>query len=217
MFAAQGNLTDKPVILLKQKQFTFCVQHHQFSSVQSLRCVQLFATPWTAAHQASLSINNSQSLLKLMSIESVMPFNNFILCHPLLPPSIFPSIRVFSNKSVHIRYHQILQKNLKSKHIHSIFNALTKLIAFLSLQNLSSCCCSYFSYFSFIQYSLEFLIISQKTSLENCYFIYMFVKYYACLLQEQMAANFLYFVMNPFFIYLTNSFDLFSISMYALY
>ena len=70
------------------------------SSVQSLSCVRLFATQWTAAHQASLSITNSQSLLKLMSIASVMPSNHLILCHPLLlPPSIFPSIRVFSNES----------------------------------------------------------------------------------------------------------------------
>ena len=68
------------------------------SSVQSLSPVRLFVTPWTAAHQASLSITNSQSLLKLMSIESVMPSNYLILCHPLLLlPSIFPSIRVFSN------------------------------------------------------------------------------------------------------------------------
>ena len=59
-----------------------------------------FVTPWTAAHQASLSITNSQSLLKLMSIESVMPPNHLILCRPLLPPTIFPSIRVFSNESV---------------------------------------------------------------------------------------------------------------------
>ena len=73
----------------------------QFSSVQSLSRVQLFATPWTAAHQASLSITNSQSLLKLMSIELVMPSNHLILCRPLLlPPSIFPSIRVFANESV---------------------------------------------------------------------------------------------------------------------
>ena len=73
----------------------------QFSSVQSLSRVQLFATPWTAARQASLFITNSRSLLKLMSIESVMPSNHFILCCPLLlPPSIFPSIRVFSNESV---------------------------------------------------------------------------------------------------------------------
>ena len=73
----------------------------QFSSVQSLSRVQLFATPWTAVPQASLSITNSWSLLKFMSIESVMPFNHLILCHPLfLLPSIFPSIRVFSNESV---------------------------------------------------------------------------------------------------------------------
>ena len=63
------------------------------------------ATPWTAAHQASLSITNSRSLLKLMSIESVMPSNHLILCHPLLQPSVFPSIRVFFNESVlHIRW-----------------------------------------------------------------------------------------------------------------
>ena len=71
------------------------------SSVQSLSCVRLFATPWTAARQASLSIANSQSLLKLMSIESVMPSNHFILCCPLLlPPSIFSSIRVSSSHQV---------------------------------------------------------------------------------------------------------------------
>ena len=75
--------------------------NHYFSSVQSLSRVQHFATPWTAAHQASLSITNSWSLLKLMSIESVMPSNHLILCCPLLLwPLIFPSIRVFSNESV---------------------------------------------------------------------------------------------------------------------
>ena len=74
--------------------------------VQSLSHVWLFVTPWTAACQASLSITISQSLLKLMSIESVMPSNHFILCHPfLLLPSIFPSIRVFSNElALHIRW-----------------------------------------------------------------------------------------------------------------
>ena len=72
----------------------------QFSSVQSLSHIWLFATPWTAARQASLSITNSQSLLKLMSIELVMPSNHLIFCRPLLlPPSIFPSIGVFSNES----------------------------------------------------------------------------------------------------------------------
>ena len=90
------------------------------SSVQSLSCVQLFVTPWTAALQASLSITNSQSLLKLMSIESVMPSNHVILCHPhLLPPSIFPSIisllskglsRVFSNTTV--QKHQLFSAQL---------------------------------------------------------------------------------------------------------
>ena len=77
-----------------------------FSSVQSLSHVPLFASPWTAAHQASLSFINSQSLLKLMSIESVTPSNHLILCRPLLlPPSIFSSIRVFYSESVlHIRW-----------------------------------------------------------------------------------------------------------------
>ena len=76
------------------------------SSVQLLNCVLLFATPWTVACQASLSITNSQSLPKPMSIESVMPFNHLILCHPLLHlPSIFPSIRIFSDESaLHIRW-----------------------------------------------------------------------------------------------------------------
>ena len=85
----------------------------QFSSVQSLSCDQILATPWTAEHQASLSITNSQRFLKLMSIESVMLSNHLILCHPLLLlcrplfllPSILPSIRVFSNESLlHIRW-----------------------------------------------------------------------------------------------------------------
>ena len=77
-----------------------------FSSVQSLSHVWLFATPWTAACQASLSITNTRSLPKLMSFESVVQSNHLILCHPLLlPPSIFPSIRVFSNESgLHIRW-----------------------------------------------------------------------------------------------------------------
>ena len=76
------------------------------SSVQSFSRVQLFVTPWTAARQASLSITNSQSLFRLMSIELVMPSNHLILCCPLLLPlSIFPSIRVFTNESVlHIRW-----------------------------------------------------------------------------------------------------------------
>ena len=86
--------TKKWIAPLKIRIWSHC------SSVQLLSHVQLFVTPWTAPRQASLSITNSQSLLKLMSIESVMPSNHFILCCPLLLPSIFPSIRVFSNESV---------------------------------------------------------------------------------------------------------------------
>ena len=82
------------------------IKIHSISSVQSLSCVRLFVTPWTAARQASLSITNCQNSLKLMSIELVMPSNHLILCGPLLLlPSIFPSIRVFSNESaLHIRW-----------------------------------------------------------------------------------------------------------------
>ena len=83
--------------------FSWCGEYcFHFNSFQSLNCAQLFTTPWTVVHQASLSITNSRSLLKLMSIELVTPLNHLILCLPLLLlPSIFPSIRVFSNKSVH--------------------------------------------------------------------------------------------------------------------
>jgi len=84
-----------------KKRSHFLISSVQFSSFQLLSYVQLFATPWTAAHQASLSITNSRSSLKLMSIELVMPSNHLILCHPLLLlPSVFPSIRAFSNESV---------------------------------------------------------------------------------------------------------------------
>ena len=89
--------TTMDVVLHLMKNFIQCLS---VSSVQLLSHVQLFASPWTAAHQASLSITNFRSLPKLMSIELVMPSNHLILCHPLLLlPSIFPSIRVFSNES----------------------------------------------------------------------------------------------------------------------
>ena len=99
---------DKSCICCIGRQILYCLsykevlrQGYQFSSVQSLSGVPLFVTPWTATWQGSLSITNSQSLLKLMSMESVMPPNQLILCHPLLLlPSIFPNIRVFSNESV---------------------------------------------------------------------------------------------------------------------
>ena len=101
-------LSDRPIWLILEKIFVkhSILKNYWFGSVQLLSCVWLFVTPWTAAHQAYLSVTNSQSLVKLMSIESVMPSNHLILCHPfLLLPSIFPSIRVFSNESVlHIRW-----------------------------------------------------------------------------------------------------------------
>ena len=88
------------------RRFKLIPNSFQFSSGQSLSQVRLFMTPWTAARQASLSITNPRRLLKLISIESVIPSNHLILCHPLLlQPSIIPSIRVFSNESVlHIRW-----------------------------------------------------------------------------------------------------------------
>ena len=83
-----------------------CVCVKYFSSVQWLSCVELFAIPWTTAHHTSLSITSFWSLLKLMSIALVMPSNHLILCHPLiLPPSVIPSMRVFSNElGLHIRW-----------------------------------------------------------------------------------------------------------------
>ena len=100
----------------------------QLSSVQSLSHVRFFATPWTAARQASLSITNLRSLLKHMSIASVMPSSHLILCHPLLlPPSIFPSIRVFFNESVrHIRQ----PKNWSFSFSISPYNEYSRLISF---------------------------------------------------------------------------------------
>ena len=92
--------------VVKPQTHSCFAKPHQFSSVQSLRRIRLLATPWTAAHQASLSITNSRSLPKPMSIESVMPSNHLILCRPLLLlPSTLPSIRIFSNESaLHIRW-----------------------------------------------------------------------------------------------------------------
>ena len=87
---------------------------YQFSSIQPLSRDRLSAGPWTAAHQASQSITNFRSLLKLMSIELVMPSNRLVLCRLLIPPSIFPSIRVFSSESVlHIRWPKVLEVQLQ--------------------------------------------------------------------------------------------------------
>ena len=108
------------------------------SVVQSLSCVQLFVTPWTAARQASLSFTVSQSLLRLMSIELVMPSNHFILCRPLLLlPSIFPSIRVFSSESaLYIRW----PKYWSFSFIISLPNEYSGLISFAAAaKSLQSC------------------------------------------------------------------------------
>ena len=96
--SSQNELKLLKIVKCNKKNICTLIQG-QFSLVQSLSRVQLFATPWTTAHQASLSITNSQSPPKPMSIELVMPSNHLILCGPLLLPSIFPSIRVFSNES----------------------------------------------------------------------------------------------------------------------
>ena len=90
----------------------------QFSSVQSLSCIRVFVTPWTAARQASLSITNSQNPPKLMAIESVMPSNHLILYHPLfLLPSVFTSIRVFSRElALHIRWPKYLSFSPSNEH-----------------------------------------------------------------------------------------------------
>ena len=93
ILSSEGNLKAQYISRYKRS--------HQFSSVQSLSRIQLFATQWTAAHQASLTITNSRSLPKVTFIESVMPSSHLILCYPLLlPPSIFPRIRIFSTESV---------------------------------------------------------------------------------------------------------------------
>ena len=97
------------ILGIKTESFKQCLLIHLKWKWKLLSHVQLFATPWTAAHQASLSITNSQSLLKFMSMELVMPSNHLILCHPLLLlPSVFPSIRGFSNKSVFASGGQII-------------------------------------------------------------------------------------------------------------
>ena len=100
-----------------------CCYCYLFSSVQSLSRVQLFEIPWAAACKVSLSITNSQSLLKLKSIELLMPSNHLILCHLLLLlPSIFPRIRVFSSESVfHIRWPKVLEFQLQHQSFQWIF------------------------------------------------------------------------------------------------
>ena len=108
---------------------------HQFSSVQSLSRVRLFVTPWTAALQASLSFTNSLTLLKLMSIEAVMPSNHLVLCCPfLLLPSIFPSFRVFSNESaLGIRWPKYWSFSLSISHSNEYSGLISFRIGWLDL------------------------------------------------------------------------------------
>ena len=112
---------------------------NRISSVQSLSHVQLFMTPWTTAHQASLSIINSQSLLKLISIQLVMPSNHLILCCPLLLlPLILPSIRVFSNESTLCmrwpKYWSFSFSNLPSKEISGLISFRMEWLDLLAVQ-----------------------------------------------------------------------------------
>ena len=145
---------------------TFKVSIDQFSSVQSLRCVQIFVTPWTAVWQASLSITNSWSLLKLMSIELVMPSNHLILCRPLLLlPSIFPSIRVFSNESaLHIRWpkYRSFSFNISPSNEHSgLISFRMDWLDLLVVQGIGMCLLPFCSLFSgyFCSSSVFFLLL----------------------------------------------------------
>ena len=113
---------------MKKRMWRYIWHKHIYQSIQSLSCVRLFVTPWTAACKASLSVTNSQNLLKLMSIESVIPSNYFILCCPLLlPSSIFRSIRVFSSESV---LHIMWPKNGSFSFSNSPSNEYSGLISF---------------------------------------------------------------------------------------
>ena len=133
-----------------------------FSIVQSLSRGQFFGTPWTAACQASLSITNSQSLLKLMSIESVMPSNHLILCHPLLLlPSIFPSIRVFANESVlRIRWPKYWRFSSSPSNEYS--GLISFRIDWFDLLAVQWCICSYICTYIYSPWKLLFLYIFKK-------------------------------------------------------
>ena len=120
MLTVQDALEEKgSMVLTLEEMLWICILSLQ--SVQFLSPVWLFVTPWTAACQTSLSITKSWSLLKLMSIELVVP-SNHLICHPLLLPSVFPSIRVFSNESVlHIRWAKVLEFQLQHQSFQWIF------------------------------------------------------------------------------------------------
>ena len=142
----------------------------QFGSFQSLSCVRLFVTLWTAARQASLSITNSWSLLKLMSIESVMPFSHLILCRPLLlQPSIFPNIRVFSKKSVlHIRWPKYWSFSFCTSPSNEYLGLISFRIDWLNLLAVQGTLKSLFQQFKSINsLTLSFIYSSTLTSIHD--------------------------------------------------
>ena len=150
--------------------------HHtvlQFSSVQSLSHVRLFVTPWTAARQASLSTTSSQSLLKSMSIESVMPSNHLILCHPLLLlPSIFSTIRVFSSESVlPIRWPKYWSFSISPSNEYSgLISLRIDWFDLLAVQgNLKSLLQHHSSKASILQHSV-YIIVQEALVIHNKYF-----------------------------------------------
>ena len=118
-----GQCMAKTTTILQSNYLPVKINKLKHSSVQLLRYVWLFVIPWTAACQASLSITNSQSLLKLMSIESVMSSKNLILCHTLLPHSILPSIRLFSHDSALHQVAKVLEFQLQHQSFQWIFRA----------------------------------------------------------------------------------------------
>ena len=134
-----------------------------FSSVQSLSCVRLFVTPWTATCQASLSITSSRSLLKLTSIESATPSNHLILCCPLLlPPSVFPSIRVFSESVLHIRWPKYWSFSFSISPSNEYSGLISLRIDWLDLLavqgTLKSCLQHHISKASILQHSALFIV-----------------------------------------------------------
>ena len=143
-------------ILWKVAQYLMSDLWRAFSSVQLLSHVQLFVTPWTPACQASLPVTNSRSLLKLMSIELVIPSNHLILCHPLLlPPSIFPRIRVFSNE---------LLLCIRWPNYWSLLTAFESWLCHLPVEYL----CNYLTSLSFLimeTHQMSFLISTHKMNL----------------------------------------------------
>ena len=146
-----------------------------FSSIQLLSCVRLFATPWTAAGQASLYITNSRSPPKPMSIESVMPSNNLILCHPLLPlPSLFPSIRVFSNESaLHIRWskYRTFSFNIRPSDEHPGLISFRKTLKSLLQQHSSKVSIHQHSAFFTVQFSHPYMTTGKNIALTRCTFV----------------------------------------------